>query len=50
MKLRMPLISLTVILIAVLAGQLFDLKYHSRQARETMLKLDLLTMREAIDK
>jgi general secretion pathway protein G len=49
MKLRVRLISLSIILILALASGLLLLKYSLQKEREATLKLDLRTMREAID-
>jgi general secretion pathway protein G len=42
-------ISAMVVLLAVLAGGIFYLRYSMRRGRETTLKQDLQTMRRAID-
>jgi len=49
MNRRVRPISVAVILIAILSGGLFYLKYPPRRSREAILKQDLRAIREAID-
>ncbi len=50
MKRRVRLVPLIIVLASALACGFFYLRYSSRRAREATLKLDLVTMRLAIDK
>src|SRR6266403_75790 len=49
MKRRVRILSLIIILTATLAGGFLYLRYSSRPEREVTLKMDLRTMRQAID-
>src|SRR5258708_32791404 len=49
MKRRVRILSVIIILTATLAGGFLYLRYSSRPEREVTLKMDLRTMRQAID-